>query len=106
MWFPQKRNTTAKGPKWVGRQQQTWHKGMVVNLSASNVSDETFLCKLYMEPFGKNYQADTDALNKNVVQYRGECEWNVSEINITKVVSTKWYHLGITAIFLQKPRFI
>ena len=106
MWFPQKRNTTAKGPKWVGRQQQTWHKGMVVNLSAINVSDETFLGKLYMEPFGKNYQADTDALNKNVAQYRGECEWNVSEINITKVVSTKWYHLGITAIFLQKPRFI
>ena len=43
-----------------------------MNLSAINVSDETFLCKLYMEPFGKNYQADTDALNKNVVQYRGE----------------------------------
>ena len=30
------------------------------------------LCKLYMKPYGKNYQADTDALNKNVVQYRGE----------------------------------
>ena len=26
------------------------------------------LCKLYIEPHGKNYQADTDALNKNVVQ--------------------------------------
>ena len=77
---------------------------MVVNLSAINVSDETFLGKLYMEPFGKNYQADTDALNKNVVQYRGECEWNVSEINITKVVSTKWYHLGITAIFFAKAK--
>ena len=32
------------------------------------------LCKLYIEPYGKNYQADTDAFNKNVVQYRGECE--------------------------------
>ena len=32
------------------------------------------LCKLYMKPYGKNYKADTDALNKNVVQYRGECE--------------------------------
>ena len=30
------------------------------------------LCTLYIEPHGKNYQADTDALNKNVVQYRGE----------------------------------
>ena len=26
----------------------------------------------YIEPHGKNYQADTDALNKNLVQYRGE----------------------------------
>ena len=26
----------------------------------------------YIEPYGKNYQADTDALNKNLVQYRGE----------------------------------
>ena len=25
-----------------------------------------------MEPCGKNYQAGTDALNKNLVQYRGE----------------------------------
>ena len=51
-----------------------------------------------MKPYGKNYQADTDALNKNVVQYRGECEWNVSQISIwTNVVSTKW-HLGLKAI--------
>ena len=66
------------------------------------------LCKLYIEPYGKNYRADTDALNQNVVQYRGECEWNVSQIGIsTNVVSTKWYHLGINAIFLQqKPGFI
>ena len=42
------------------------------------------LCKLmYIEPYGKNYQADTDTLNKNVVQYRGECEWNVSQISIS-----------------------
>ena len=48
------------------------------------------LGKLYLEPYRKNYQADTDALNKNVVQYRGECEWNVSQISIsTNVVSTK-----------------
>ena len=37
------------------------------------------LCKLFIEPYGKNYmwmmyQADTGALNKNKVQYRGECE--------------------------------
>ena len=57
------------------------------------------LCKLYIEPYRKNYQADSDALNKNVVHYRGECEWNVSQIGIsTNVVSTKWYHLGINAI--------
>ena len=38
------------------------------------------LGKLYIEPYGKSYmyQADTGALNKNKVQYRGECEWNVS----------------------------
>ena len=47
-----------------------------VNLSVINVSVESFL--LYPdEPLmyvvhGKNYQADTDALNKNVVQYRGD----------------------------------
>ena len=66
------------------------------------------LCKLYIEHYRKNYQADTDALNKNVVQYIGDCEWNVSQIRIsTNVVSTKWYHLGINAIFLQqKPGFI
>ena len=58
------------------------------------------LCKLNIEPYRKNYQEDTDALNKNVVQYRGECEWNVSQIGIsTNVVSTKWYHLGIKCNF-------
>ena len=64
---------------------------MAVNLSVINVSYESFLlcrdepqvCKLFIEPYGKNYmwmmyQADTGALNKNKVQYRGECEWNVS----------------------------
>ena len=66
------------------------------------------LCKLYLEPYRKNYQADTDALFKNVAQYRGECEWNVSQISIwTNVVSTKWYHFGINVIFLQqKSEFI
>ena len=48
------------------------------------------LCKLYIEPYRKNCQAHTDALNKNVVQYRGKCEWNASQISIsTNVVSTK-----------------
>ena len=61
------------------------------------------LCKLYIQPYRKNYQADTNALSKNVAQYRRECEWNVSQISIsTNVVSTKWYHLGINAIFLQQ----
>ena len=34
------------------------------------------LCKLFIEPYGKNYmyEADTGALNKNKAQYRGECE--------------------------------
>ena len=32
------------------------------------------MCKLYIEHYRKNYQADTDALNKNVVQYIGDCE--------------------------------
>ena len=58
------------------------NKWMAVNLSVINVSDGSFLlcvamnplCKLYIEPYRKNYQADTDTLNKNVVQYRRECE--------------------------------
>jgi len=100
--------------------QQTRHKWMVVNLSAILMAKKMFLmrafycvqtnplCKWYIEPYGKNYQADTDALNENVVQYRGECERNVSQISTgTNVVSTKWYHFGINAIFLQqKPEFI
>ena len=53
-----------------------------MNLSVINVSDESFLLspdeplvyKMYIEPYRNNYQADTDALNKNVVQYRGDCE--------------------------------
>ena len=84
-----------------------------MNLSVINVSIESFLLYPDEPPYvsctsWKNYQADTDALNKNVVQYRGDCEWNVSQISIsTNVVSTKWYHLGINAIFLQqKPGFI
>ena len=48
-----------------------------VNLSVINVSTETLLLftvsrSTCIEPYGKNYQADTDALNKNLVQYRGE----------------------------------
>ena len=37
------------------------------------------LCKLFIEPYGKNYmyQADTGALNKNKVQYTEE---NVNEM--------------------------
>ena len=114
MLFPQKINTSAKGPKWAGMRQQTWDKSM-----------DEFVC-YYRELFTvsrwtpyvsctswKNYQAETDALNKNVVQYRGReeklvsvnilREWNVSQISIsTNVVSTKWHHLGINAIFLQQ----
>ena len=73
MLFPQKINTSAKGPKWAGMRQQTWDKWM-----------DEFVC-YYRELFTvsrwtpyvsctswKNYQAETDALNKNVVQYRGE----------------------------------
>ena len=47
---------------------------MAVNLSVISVSNESFycvqmnpLCKLYVEPYGKNYQADNDALNKQGV---------------------------------------
>ena len=65
------------------------------------------LCKLYIEPSGKDYQADTDANKQNVIRYRGEavsvnilCEWNGSEISIsTNVVYAKLYQLGINAIF-------
>ena len=73
------------------------------------------LCKLYIEPHGKSYQADTDVLNKNVVKHRGDavsvnilCERNVSQISISpNVVSTKLYHLGINSIFFQqRPEFI
>ena len=57
------------------------------------------LCKLYIEPSGKDYQADTDANKQNVIQYRREavsvnilCEWNGSEISIsTNVVYAKLY---------------
>ena len=41
------------------------------NLSVINVSIESFL-QYPNEPYEKNYQADTDALNKNLVQYREE----------------------------------
>ena len=41
------------------------------NLSVINFSIESFL-QYPNEPYEKNYQADTDALNKNLVQYRGE----------------------------------
>ena len=36
------------------------------NLSVINVSIESFL-QYPNEPYGKNYQADTDALNNNLV---------------------------------------
>ena len=75
MLFPQKTNTTAEGPKWVRMRQQIWHKSMAVNLSVIMFLMRAFycvqmnpLCKLYIEPYGKNYQTDTDALNKYVVQ--------------------------------------
>ena len=41
------------------------------NLSVINVSIESFL-QYPNEPYGKNYQADTDTLNKNLFQCRGE----------------------------------
>ena len=41
------------------------------NFSVINVSIESFL-QYPNEPYEKNYQADTDALNKNLVQYRGK----------------------------------
>ena len=65
------------------------------------------LCKLYIQPYGKNHQADTDVLNENVIQNRGEAGLS-GQISIsTNVLSTKWYHLGINAILLQqKPGFI
>ena len=87
MLFCQKRNIAAKGPKWVGMRQQTWQMDGGEFVCYKCFSWEPFycvqmnpLCKLYIEPYGKNYmyQADTGALNKNKVQYGGECEWNVS----------------------------
>ena len=36
------------------------------------------LCKFYSDSFGKNYQVDTDALNKYVVQYRQRRSWSQS----------------------------
>ena len=60
----------------------------------------------------KNCQAETDALSKNVVQYRGEAglsqhpSWmKCLKISIsTNVVSTKWYHLGINAFFCNRSQ--
>ena len=43
MLFPQKRNTAAKGPKWIGMSQRTWHKRMAVNLFVIIVSIDSFL---------------------------------------------------------------
>ena len=35
------------------------------------------LCKLYIQPYRKNYQADTDALNKNM--------WFNTEENVNEI---------------------
>ena len=87
MLFPKKRNTIAKGPKWVEMLQQTWPKwvGEFVCWELFTVSKWTFyciqmnpLCKFYTDSFGKNYQVDTDALNKYVVQYRQRRSWSKS----------------------------
>ena len=65
MLFPQKINTSAKGPKWARMRQQTWHKWM-----------DEFVCYVSVEIFlmypDEPLTSETDALNKNVVQYRGE----------------------------------
>ena len=92
------------------RTQKSWdattNMTKMVNLSVINVSIEDFFTVsrwTYIELYGKNYQADTDALNNNLVQDRGRpdkekklvsvkilCEWNVSQISTsTNVVSTK-----------------
>ena len=65
-----------------------------MNLSVINVSVESFLLYPDEPPYvnctsWKNYQADTDALNKNVVQYRGEA--GLSQHLIFKTESY-WHH--------------
>jgi len=114
MLFPQKWNTTTKVPKWVGMPQQTWHNWMGAFVcycfcwELFTVSRRTpyVSCTLW-----KNYQVETRMwfnTKEKLVSVNILCEWNVSEISISaNVVSTKWYHLGINAIFLQqKPGFI
>ena len=62
------------------------------------------LSKLYIELYGKNYQADTDALNKNVVQYSGECEWNISQNTNRSFLSVMLVVLirGVLALCFKK----
>ena len=77
MLFSQKINTSAKGPKWAAYDNKHGTNGWI-NLSVINVSVESFLFTVSRwTPYvsctsWKNYQAETDALNKNVDQYRGE----------------------------------
>ena len=74
MLFPPKRNTTAKGQEWIGMRQQTWHKRMSEFVCYYCFYWELFTVSrwTYIEHYGKNYQAATDAFNKNLAQYRGE----------------------------------
>ena len=93
--------------------QQTWHELINEFVCYWCFYWELFIVFrwTYIEHYGKNYQEDTDptdALNTNLVQYRGEAGLLVSQISISRnVASTKWHHLGINAILLQqKPGFI
>ena len=76
MLFPQKIQTTAKEPKWVEMREQTWHKWMDEFDCYKCFCREVFTVSRWTPDVSctswKNYQAETDALNKNVVQYRGE----------------------------------
>ena len=63
---------------------------------------------LSIQPCGKNYRTDTEVwLNteEKLVSVNILCEWNVSQISIsTNLVSTKWYHLRINAIFCNRSQ--
>ena len=111
MLFPQKMNTSAKGPKWARMRQQTWHKWMdgwislllLFLLRAFYCIQTNSLCKLYImeELSSRNWcikQECGSIQRRSWSQFVNEMSHKLA-YQQNDVVSTKWYHLGINAIF-------
>ena len=110
MLFPQKMNTSAKGPKWARMRQQTWDKWMdgwiclllLFLLRAFYCVQTNSLCKYIMEELSSRNWCITQECGS--IQRRSWSQF-VNEMSHklayqqNDVVSTKWYHLGINATF-------